>query len=205
MMILRSSTSSPFGRKVTMASQILGLFDRIRIEPAQTMDPNDTIRSQNPLGKIPILIDGDRTLYDSVVILEYLDMLAGGGRIIPPEPGPRFAALTLQALADGILDASILRVYEVRYRPEERRHPDWVDYQAGKVARALAALEAEPPLIDTLHVGNITLASALGYLDFRFGGEWRRDHPALVAWLDEFAERTPAFAATTPSDPAPTK
>ena len=119
---------------------------RSRIEPADTMNPDDTIRQQNPLGKIPALLLEDGTvLFDSRVILEYLDHRAGGGRIIPKDASARFAALRLQALADGIMDASVLLVYEGRWRPPERHEPKWVEQQTGKVARALAALEAAPP------------------------------------------------------------
>ena len=127
---------------------MLGLDHEIRIEPADTMNPGDSVRQQNPLGKIPALVLEDGTvLFDSRVILEYLDHRAGGGRIIPTAANARFAALRLQALADGIMDASILLVYEGRWRPPERHEPKWVDLQAGKVARALAALEAAPPAL----------------------------------------------------------
>lgn len=179
---------------------MLGLDHEIRIEPADTMNPGDSVRQQNPLGKIPALVLEDGTvLFDSRVILEYLDHRAGGGRIIPTAASARFAALRLQALADGIMDASVLLVYEGRWRPPERHEPKWVDLQAGKVARALSALEAAPPALDaTPDVGQIALACALGYRDFRFPGTWRTDHPRLVGWLDEFARRVPAFAATKP-------
>jgi len=200
MMILRSAAPSPFGRKVQIALAVLG-FDDVKVEPADTMDPHDQVRQQNPLGKIPVLIAEDGiAYYDSRVILEYLDDRAGGGKIIPREAGPRFATLRLQALCDGILDASILTVYEGRWRAPERHEPKWLDHQAGKVARALAVLEAAPPARGARSavpdVGQIALACALGYRDFRFAGTWRPDHPRLVAWLDEFAARVPAFAAT---------
>jgi len=133
------------------------------------------------------------------VILDYLDHRAGGGRIVPRDAGARFAALRLQALADGLMDASVLLVYEGRFRPAERHEPKWIDHQSGKVARTLAALEAMPPEQSTPpDVGQIALACALGYRDFRFEGTWRRDHPRLVAWLNRFAARVPAFAATAP-------
>ena len=201
MMTLRFSPSSPFVRKIRIAASVLGLEKDIKAEPAETTSPSDTVRQQNPLGKIPTLVleDGS-TLFDSRVILEYLDHRAGGGRIIPKDASARFAALRLQALADGILDASILQVYEGRWRPAERHEPKWVEHQAGKVARALAALEAAPPAaLDAMpDVGRIALACALGYRDFRFNGSWRVDHPRLVAWLDGFAARVPAFAETKP-------
>jgi glutathione S-transferase len=200
MMILRSAAPSPFGRKVQIALSVLG-FDDVKIEPTDTMDPRDPVRAQNPLGKIPVLIGEDGiAYYDSRVILEYLDERAGGGKIIPRESGQRFAALRLQALCDGLIDASILTVYEGRWRPPERHEPKWLDHQAGKVTRAFASLEAAPPPLDPApalpNVGQIGLACALGYRDLRFSGDWRTDHPRLVAWLDGFASRVPAFGAT---------
>jgi glutathione S-transferase len=200
-MILRSAAASPFGRKVRIAADLLGLAGDITLEPADTVDPRDSVRKQNPLGKIPVLlIEDGSAIYDSRVILEYLDDRAGGGRILPREGNARLAALRLQALCDGILDASILLVYEGRWRPAERHEPKWVAHQTDKVARAMAALESAPPQIDAPpNVGQITLACALGYLDFRFAGRWRGDHPRLVRWLDEFAARVPAYAATAPA------
>ena len=200
MLTLRTSFSSPFGRKPRIAVGLLGLDDRVKVEPASTQDPEDPVRKQNPLGKVPVLILDDGTaLFDSPVILEYLDVLAGGGRIVPKDAKARFDALRLEALADGLLDASILIVYEGRYRAAEKHEQKWLDLQSGKVERGLVALEAAPPDIDQMpNVGQITLACALGYLDFRFAGHWRKDHPRLVAWLDSFAARVPAFNATKP-------
>lgn len=198
MMILRSVPASPFGRKVKIAAALLGLTDRIRVEPANTSDPADSVREQNPLGKIPVLIAADgSSLYDSPVILEYLDHLAGGDRIIPAAPAARFAALRLQALCDGVLDACLLQVYEGRFRSPEKQDPGWVAFQAEKVTRALAVLEQDPPRLDPLpHVGQITLACVLGYLDLRFQGRWRAGHPRLVVWHDRFAAQVSAFEAT---------
>jgi glutathione S-transferase len=197
---LRSSPSSPFVRKVRIAASVLGLDREIGLTPADTMNASDTVRLQNPLGKIPSLVLEDGTvLFDSRVILEYLDHRAGGGRIIPTDIDARLAALRLQALADGIMDASVLLVYEGRWRAPERHEPKWIEHQAGKVERTLAALEAAPPALSPMpDVGQIALACALGYRDFRFGDAWRRDRPRLVAWLDRFAARVPAFAATAP-------
>jgi len=197
-MILRSTPSSPFARKVRIAMSVLGLADKIDVCDADLNDPGDSIRTQNPLGKIPALVLDDGTVYyDSRVILEVLDHFAGGGRIIPREPTARFATLRLQALCDGILDASVLLVYEDRYRPADKKVQVWVDRQTDKVARGLAALEAAPPALDPVpDVGQIALACVLGYCDLRFGGNWRKDHPRLVAWHDKFAAQVPAFAAT---------
>jgi glutathione S-transferase len=198
MMILRSSPPSPFGRKVKLAAGVLGLESEITVETSDTNNPADSLRQQNPVGKIPILIAEDGTaIYDSPVILEYLDHRAGGNKIIPREPAPRFAALRLQALCDGILDACILLVYEGRWRAPEHHEKKWVDYQADKVARAFAALESEPPGLDAIpNVGQITLACVLGYRDLRFAGTWRNEYPKLVRWLDAFAARVPAFEKT---------
>ena len=198
MMTLRSAPASPFGRKVRIAASLLGLDDDIVIERADPMAPADSLRRQNPLGKIPVLILEDGTpLFDSRVIVEYLDHRAGGGKVIPTQPAARFAALALQALCDGVMDASLLQVYEGRWRSAERHEAKWVEHQADKVTRALSRLEAAPPdFAGTPQVGHIALACALGYQDLRFGGRWRADHPRLVAWLDAFAARVPAFAAT---------
>jgi glutathione S-transferase len=201
MMILRSAPPSPFGRKVQIALSLLGIDDVV-IEATDTMDTDSPLRQQNPLGKIPVLITEDGTpYYDSRVILEYLDDRAGGGKIIPRAAAQRFPALRLQALCDGIVDASILTVYEGRWRSPDKHEAKWLDHQAGKVERGLASLEAAPPALaaagELPHVGQIALACALGYRDLRFAGTWRKDHPRLVAWLEAFAARVPAFAATT--------
>jgi glutathione S-transferase len=198
MMILRSSPPSPFGRKVKIAASVLGLGSEIEMVAVNLDDPADSLRAQNPVGKIPVLIAEDGTPYfDSRVIAEYLDYRAGGGRIIPTEPAARFEALRLQALCDGLLDACLLQVYEGRYRPVEKHVQPWLDRQADKVSRGMAALEASPPKIDaTPTIGQITLACLLGYRDLRFAGTWRKEYPKLVAWLDKFAAQVPAFAKT---------
>ncbi|UVF20788.1 glutathione S-transferase N-terminal domain-containing protein [Microvirga terrae] len=196
MLVLRSSPASPFGRKVKLSASILGLTDRIRIVDADTLNPDDSIRQQNPLGKIPALIlESGEVLYDSRVIVDYLDHLAGGG-VIPNGP-ERYSALRDQALADGIMDAALLQVYEGRFRPEDRHEPKWVSHQADKVRRGLDYAEAHlAEAGQPLHIGQIALACALGYLDLRFGGRWRESYPRLVAWLADFESRVPAYAKT---------
>ncbi len=194
-MILRSAAASPFARKVRIVADILGLSSQIAIVDADTASPIDSLRRENPLGKIPTLIlDDAQTLFDSSVIVAYLDHLAGGG-LIPVDPARRFPALKLEALADGICEAAVLLVYESRWRDPAMQEPRWIDHQGGKIARSLDLLEAELPEAD-LDVGHVALACALGYLDLRFAGEWRATHPRLVAWLDGFATRVPAFEAT---------
>jgi glutathione S-transferase len=197
MLVLRSSPASPFGRKVKIAASVMGLRDRIDVVAADTTDPQDSLRQQNPLGKIPVLVfDNGDALYDSRVIVEYLDSISEAGRVIPGGAA-RFDALRLQALADGIADAALMRVYESRFRPEEHRSADWVAHHTGKVDRGLAHLEPGPlpEIPEVPHIGAIALACTLGYLDLRAPG-WRPDYPSLSAWLGSFEERVPAFAET---------
>ncbi|WP_428030719.1 glutathione S-transferase family protein [Ancylobacter sp.] len=200
-MKLRSSPLSPFGRKVKIGAILCDIH--LDVAAADTSDPADSLRQQNPLGKIPVLLrDEGPAIYDSRVIVEFLDAQAGGGVLIPNSGEARITALTMLALGDGISDAALLQVYESRFRDPETHSTRWLDHQAGKVARGLAALEAAPPVrlpvSGAAHVGEIAVACALGYLDLRFGGTWRAGHPALIDWLDAFAERVPAFEATTP-------
>jgi glutathione S-transferase len=198
MMILRSSPASPFARKCNIAASVLGLSSEIKLVQADTTDDADPLRQQNPVGKIPTLIlDDGSTLFDSRVILEYLDHRAGGGKIIPRDQASRFAALRLQALADGMTDAQILIIYEGRWRPPEHHVQRWTDYQADKIKRGLASLEADAPPLDRIpSVGQIALACFLGHRDLRFPGTWRGTHPKLTAWLDRFEAQVPAFGAT---------
>ena len=196
---LRSSGASPFVRKVRLAAAILGLTDEIVMEHADTLDASDSIRQQNPLGKIPALILEDgRILYDSRVILEFLDHRAGGGGIIPTATDERFEALRIAALADGILESAILIVYEGRYRPGQEPYEPWLEHQRNKIRGALANLQSSPPSIEPVTVGAIGAACALGYLDFRNQVDWRPDYAGLIAWLDQFANAVPAYEETKP-------
>jgi glutathione S-transferase len=196
MLILRSSGASPFARKIRIAAAVLGLEDRIEVIAADTGDPADSLRRQNPLGKVPALVleDGE-TLFDSAVIVEYLDWLAGGGKIIPSEPKARFRSLTQQALADGVSEAAVLLRYEALWREPAARSEKWMAYHSDKIVRALGAFDQAPPE-ELADVATIALACALGYLDLRFEGAWRKDHPRLAAWLDVFSDATPSFETT---------
>lgn len=196
MLTLRSSPPSPFGRKVKIAASVLGLSDQISVLPADTNDADDSLRQQNPLGKIPVLVlQSGETLYDSRVIIEYLDTLSSHS--IFPEGEARFAALRGQALADGIMDAAIIQVYENRFRDPEIRSATWLSYQAEKVSRGLAQLETGILTLEKqVMIDDIALACALGYLDLRFEGTWRQSHPNLVAWLDAFSQTVPAYQKT---------
>ena len=139
MMILRSDSALAVRAASASSPPACSAFPTdIKVETADTNDANDSLRAQNPLGKIPTLVleDGS-TLFNSRVIVEYLDHRAGGGKIIPQEPKARFAALRLQALADGMTDAQILLLYEGRFRPPEHHVKKWTDYQADKIKRGL--------------------------------------------------------------------
>lgn len=197
-MLLRSSPTSPFVRKVRLAAAVLGL--PLEVEVADTLDPNDSLRQQNPLGKIPLLVtDEGEAVYDSRVILVYLDQLAGGDRLIPNDPKARIAVLKLEALADGLMDAGVLLLYEGRFRPEEKFEKRWLDHQSGKVERTMDYLEANlPPETEQITAADLSLASALGFFDFRFEGKWREGHPKLVAWQSRFAARCPGYEETAP-------
>src|SRR5690606_25720392 len=141
-MTLRTTVTSPFGRKVRIAAAVLGLAEQLRIVPADTRDESDTLRTQNPLGKMPCLVLSDGTcLFDSRVIIEFLDEPSGRARLTPREGLERYRILTASALADGVADAALLMVYERRFREPEQVSENWLAHQRGKVLRGLAALE----------------------------------------------------------------
>ena len=195
--VLRSTLTSPFGRKVRIAVDVLGLSDRVTLEPASTLDENDTLRLQNPLGKMPCLLLADGTsIYDSGVIIEFLQDVAGTDRLLPARGLERFKTLTLSKLADGITDAAILIVYDGRFRPGQPPSEGWLTHQRGKIARALAAFEKAPPDPGKTDIVSIGLACALGYLDWRKVVEWRQACPRLAAWLTAFAANEPALERT---------
>ncbi len=196
-LVLRSTLTSPFGRKARMAADVLGLMDRIELVPANPQDETDTLRNQNPLGKMPCLVAADGSaIYDSGVIIEYLDQLAGGAKLLPAGGLARIKALTLARLADGITEAAILVVYESRLREPHQASERWLAYQRGKILRALSAFEAAPPDPAKTDIVAIGLSCALGYLDWRRQVDWRPSFPRLAAWLDAFSENEPAFDKT---------
>lgn len=195
-MVLRSTTTSPYGRKVRMASMVLGLDERLDLIASDTLDPDDDLRQLNPLGKMPCLVTSFGPIFDSRVILEFLDEMAGGGRLIPCRGVTRYKALTLAALADGMTDAALLVTYEHRFREVDQVSTRWLDHQREKIRRALAALAARPPDAARSDCASISLACALGYLDWRAPLDWRVCEPDLARWLDVFARHERAFAAT---------
>ncbi len=196
------SATSPYVRKVVVAGIELGLDGKIVREPTSAWDPATTLGQINPLGKVPALVTDDGgALFDSPVICEYLDGVAGGGKLFPPAGPARWTALRRQALADGICDAAILRLLESR-RPAELQSADWVARQKNLVARSLDALEAEAKSLGTeVTIGHLAIGCTLGYLDFRFGADaWRDGRPGLAKWYEGFAKR-PSMSTTEPKDP----
>ena len=195
--VLRSTPTSPFGRKVRMAAEVLGLSDRITVEPANPQDDSDTLLKQNPLGKMPCLVAADGgAIYDSGVIIEFLQDVAGTNRLLPARGPARIEALTLARLADGITEAALLIVYETRFRDPGMHSDRWLKHQRGRITRALAAFEAAPPDPAKTDIVAIGLACALGYLDWRKGVDWRPLFPGLVAWFAAFSKNEPAFERT---------
>ena len=199
MMKLLAAGASPFVRKVRLTASMKGLSGQLEvIEPD---DPNiEQLKARNPLGKIPVLLrDDGTTIFDSHVICEYLDALAAAPVLFPGDGEARWAMLTRAALADGILESGVLIVYETRYRPSDKYVESWVAMQQAKIDAALGQLEAAPPeWNDHPDYGHITVAAALGYLDFRQEGRWRAAHPKMVQWLEEFRRAVPGFDETAP-------
>jgi glutathione S-transferase len=199
-MKLRHAAASPFVRKVMVAAHELALAGRLQLEPtnASPVRANDALAAENPLMKVPSFVaDDGQILYDSPVICEYLDSLAGGGMLFPPAGAERWTALRRQALADGILDALILCRYE-DLRPEAKRWSGWTDGQMAKAHRGLAAAETED-LAGFATIGHVATGCMLGYLDFRFPDDgWRRRHPKLAAWYAVIEQR-PAMRLTRPA------
>jgi glutathione S-transferase len=202
---LHWSPRSPFVRKVMIAAHELGLVDRI--EKTRTVvamrQPNVALFSDNPLGKIPTLLLPDGTaLYDSLTICEYLDDLAGGGKIIPRSGLARWKALTRHTLGTGMLELLVLWRNE-RDKPAERQTPEWISAFTLKTRTALDRLETEAAsLAETpFGIGEITIGCMLSYLDFRFAAlGWRNGHSALAAWHESFAARPSARATEIVAD-----
>lgn len=199
-MTLYHSPTSPFVRKVMVVLHETGLLGQVDLVPASgtPVDPGSVPLARNPLGKIPVLERPEGpALYDSRVICRYLAEMAGGA-LYPP--ARVWETLTLEATADGIMEAALLIVYETRVRGEGERSTAWVEGQWAKIARALEAVEARwlPHLAGPLDAGQIALGCALGYVDFRLGDrEWRAGCPALDDWAARFSAR-PSMIATAP-------
>ncbi len=201
-MKLLTSPASPFARKVRVVLRETGQAEQVTEIAAATDplgDPVDVIHA-NPLGKIPALVrDDGPALYDSRVITRYLDARAGG-RLYPETR--IWEVLTLEATADGIMDAALAMVLENRVRPEGERSPKWVEGQWRKVERGLDAIEARwvSHLEGQIDMGQIAVACALGYLDLRHGTRnWREGRPQLAAWAERFATRESMVVTAPPA------
>ena len=200
-MKLWHSQSSPFVRKVKLAAHVLGFADELELVETNTIDADDPIRLVNPLGKIPALEDDGFIFYDSRVIVEYLDAKAGGGTLISAAGAARFETLKRAALMDGILDAAILVVYEGRMRPEGKYVESFVTHQREKIQRGLEVITASSPQYRNgvmPDAGEIGLACALDYLDFRQQLNWRDYAANLQDWITDFAAAVPGYTETLP-------
>lgn len=202
-MTLFHNPASPFVRKVLVLLHETGQQDRVALQLSQLspVHPDAVLNQDNPLGKIPALrlADGN-VLYDSRVILDYLDQQHVGNPLIPAEGSARWRRLTLAALADGIMDAAVMVRYELALRAPEKHWDQWLDAQRDKIRRALAALEADAIAELTCHfdIAAISVACALGYLDLRHADlNWRDAQPQLAAWYADVSQR-PSMVATVP-------
>ncbi len=196
-MKLAYSPASPYVRKVTACAIKRGLNDKIERPKIGTTDP--ALLKHNPLSKVPTLITDDGTcIFDSPVICEYLDSIGSAPKLFPAAGPARWKALTQEALADGILDATQPRRRELTL-PQDEGRKGYIALQQGKVARALDEFEKQAPGLGNLDtIGEITIGCALGYLDFRYANEpWRPGHPKLAAWYEKVV-KLPPLAETIP-------
>jgi len=200
-MQLHWSPKSPYVRKVLICAHELQLVAELQLvrSVAAMLKPNAALMQVNPLSKIPALVlDDGRTLFDSVVICEYLDTQAGGS-LFPKEGQARWAALRWHALGDGLLDALIL------WRNEREREVPLAALLAAfelKTQASLQLLESEVAALQAsaFGIGHLTLVCALGYLDYRFNSfGWREQAPQLAAWFAQMQQR-PSVVATEPAE-----
>lgn len=198
-MKLYGSVTSPYARKVRMFLMEKGInYEFIKEGPS---DPAGNVARLNPLGKVPVLVmDDGEVLFDSPMIVDYLDGLQGDP-LIPSAGEARWRAQRWHALGQGIADAAVARMLEGR-RTAERLEPAVIQKQEGKIAAALAYAEShleggEYLVEQRLTVADLSLSSALGYVDFRYPHEWRGAHPQLAAWFATISKR-PSFQETAP-------
>lgn len=194
------NSASPFARKTLVVLHEVGLTDKVTLThtAGHPLASADMPVAHNPLGKLPTLARDDApAIYDSRVICQFLNDLGGG--TLYPEAG-KWELLTLEATADGIMDAAVLMVYEARCRPEQIRFDDWVEAQWDKITRSLNVIENlwMSHLAGPIDASHIAVGCALGYLDLRHGArDWRATHPKLAAWYAGFEQR-PSMQATKP-------
>jgi glutathione S-transferase len=198
------SPASPYVRKVLASAIELDLEHRIERVPCSVhvirRDVNVVVH--NPLGQVPTLIADDGTvLYDSRVVCEYLDTLAGGHRLFPLPMDRRYRALTEQAASDGLLDAAVLARQELTLRPADKVWEPWREAQIAKIVSALDRMQQWSPTFgDRVDIGTLTTACAIGYLEFRYADfDWRSGRGTLADWFESFARR-PSIARTVPGE-----
>lgn len=187
--------TSPYVRKVVVAAIECGLNDQIERDETFPWATDTVYGGVNPVGKVPALVtDTGQVLYDSPVIVEYLDSLHNGLKLIPAEGHDRFEALRIAALADGMMDAVILLFSELTRRPPELHWQYWDDRMRNTVARSLDVLEKDAATFDPAKpdVAQISTACGVGWIEFRLesiGIDFRSGHPVLSSWFDAFSER----------------
>ncbi|MBS0395030.1 MAG: glutathione S-transferase N-terminal domain-containing protein [Proteobacteria bacterium] len=199
-MQLFHSPTSPYVRKVRVVALEKGLGERVTLVNAVPWPEPTAVAAVNPLGKVPALVTDDGlVLYDSPVICEYLDSLSPARPLLPPSGTARWRVLRLQALADGILDAAVAVVLE-RRRPQAERSAAAEQRALAAIRRSVAALPDElRPGASPFDLGQIAAAVALGYLEFRLGGESiGTDAPSVRDWWQDVRER-PSLVATRPA------
>ncbi|WP_426232967.1 glutathione S-transferase [Pseudomonas sp. TWP3-2] len=190
-MKLYYQTHSPYARKVLVLAHELGIASSLEVIHHETSptSPNATIYKANPLGKVPVLIlDDGSALFDSIVICEYLDNLNDAPKFIPPKGPERYAALQLQALAQGMCDVGIKLRWEVERRPQALRYPAYADGQAYKLKEAYRFIEQHVDLNGPITLGHIALATALDWIAFRKLSDFSAQ-PRLSEWHQTFCER----------------
>lgn len=194
-MKLYYGTTSPYVRKVIIAAIECGLNDRIERDETFPWDAKTDYGGVNPVGKVPALItDEGQLLYDSPVIVEYLDSLHEGSKLIPREGKERFEMLRISALADGMMDAVILLYSELERRPKELHWEFWDNRMRNSVARSLDALDVDASTFDPARadIAQISTACGVGWIAFRkpvLGIDWREGRPTLSSWFDNFSKR----------------
>ena len=201
-MKLIGSLTSPYVRKVRI------VLAEKRIDYEFVVDvpwsPETKVPNFNPLGKVPVLIlDDGATIYDSRVIVEYLDTVTPVSRLIPEGNRQRISVKRWEALADGVVDAAALIFIERAQRAPEHQSADWIARQEQSVLRGLEAMSEELGekkwcTGDLMNLADIATGCALGYLDFRFSEiKWRENHPNLAKLADRLNELGP-FTETAP-------
>lgn len=201
-MRLRFSATSPYVRKVMVSALETNQADTIEKVSTNPWDSGTDLGEFNPIGKVPaLLLESGDVLFDSPVICEYLDSLHQGRKLLPIDHETRFKALRLQAVADGILDAAVLRRLEAK-RAEGHRSEAWIARQQSVMRRGLDFLEAHADELEgEPSLGSIAVGCALGYLDFRFSGDrWRGTRPRLAGWFEGFSQRPSMIATEPPAD-----